>query len=170
MSIENIDSTLQEERLFQPSAEFVQAASINTAADLEALHRQAEEDYEGFWAKLGHAEISWQTPFTTTLDTSNAPHYQWFNDGRTNVSYNCLDRHLESRGNNTAIIFEGEKGDIKTLTYSELHAQVCCFANALKTQGISKGDRVVIYMPMTPEAVVAMQACARIGIVSAPQT
>ncbi len=165
MSIENIDSILHEERLFQPSAEFTQAASINSLVDLEALHQQAEDDYEGFWEKLGHDEISWQTPFTNVLDDSKAPHYQWFNDGKTNVSYNCLDRHLESRGDNNAIIFEGEKGDIKTLTYRELHSQVCCFANAMKAQGISKGDRVVIYMPMTPEAVVAMQACARIGAI-----
>ncbi len=165
MSIENIDSILHEERLFQPSAEFVQTASIDSLVDLEALHIQAEEDYEGFWAKLGLDEITWQTPFTNVLDDSKAPHYQWFNDGKTNVSYNCLDRHLETRGDNNAIIFEGEKGDIKTLTYRELHSQVCCFANAMKAQGIGKGDRVVIYMPMTPEAVVAMQACARIGAI-----
>jgi len=165
MSIENIDSILHEDRLFQPSAEFTQAASINSLIDLGALHKQAEEDYEGFWAKLGHDEISWQTPFSNVLDDSKSPHYQWFNDGKTNVSYNCLDRHLESRGDNNAIIFEGEKGDIKTLTYRQLHSQVCCFANAMKAQGIRKGDRVVIYMPMTPEAVVAMQACARIGAI-----
>ena len=165
MSIENIDSILQEERLFQPLAEFVKDASINSLVDLEALHKQAEDDYESFWAKLGHDEISWQTPFSNVLDDSKAPHYQWFNDGKVNVSYNCLDRHLESRGDHNAIIFEGEKGDIKTLTYRELHSQVCGFANAMKTQGIGKGDRVVIYMPMTPEAVVAMQACARIGAI-----
>ena len=165
MSIENIDSILQEKRLFQPSAEFKQAASINSAVDLEVLHKQAEDDYEAFWAKLGRDEISWHTPFTNVLDDSKAPHFQWFKDGKTNVSYNCLDRHLEARGDNNAIIFEGEKGDIKTLTYRELHSQVCCFANALKAQGITKGDRVVIYMPMTPEAVVAMQACTRIGAV-----
>jgi len=165
MSIENIDSTLQEDRLFQPSAEFTQAASINSLTALQDLHKQAEEDYEGFWAKLGHAEITWQTPFNNVLDDSKAPHYQWFNDGKMNVSHNCLDRHLETRGDNNAIIFEGEQGDIKTLTYHELHSQVCCFANAMKAQGIGKGDRVVIYMPMTPEAVVAMQACARIGAI-----
>ncbi len=165
MSIENIDSILHEERLFQPSAEFVKSASINSLENLKDLHEQAEQDYEGFWAKLGHDEISWQTPFSNVLDDSRAPHYQWFSDGKTNVSYNCLDRHLESRDNNNAIIFEGENGDIKTLTYHELYSQVCCFANAMKARGIGKGDRVVIYMPMTPEAVVAMQACARIGAI-----
>jgi acetyl-CoA synthetase len=165
MSVENIDSVLQEERLFQPSSEFAQAATINSAETLATLRKQAEEDYEGFWGKLAEQEIDWQTPFRTILDQGNAPHYKWFEDGRLNVSYNCLDRNLESRGDHTAIIFEGEQGDIKTLSYRELHAQVCTFANALKAQGITKGDRVVIYMPMTPEAVVAMQACARIGAI-----
>jgi acetyl-CoA synthetase len=165
MSVEKIDSVLHEDRLFEPSADFVKSANIGHAESLEALRRQAEEDYPGFWANLAREEISWHTPFTNVLDDSKAPHFQWFNDGRLNVSYNCLDRHLESRGDQNAIIFEGEKGDIKSLTYRDLHAQVCTFANALKAQGIQTGDRVVIYMPMTAEAVVAMQACARIGAI-----
>ena len=122
MSVENIDSVLQEERLFEPSASFVRTANIN-ADSLAKLRQEAEEDYEGFWARLAQAEISWRKPFSNILDESNAPHFQWFNDGLVNVSYNCLDRHLETRGDNTAIVFEGEKGDIKTLTYRDLHAR-----------------------------------------------
>ena len=165
MSIENIDSILHEERLFEPSARFKAKARINSSEALTEIHRQADEDYTGFWADQAHREISWHKPFTTTLDESKAPHYQWFADGQMNVSYNCLDRHLDTKGEQTAIIFEGEQGDIRTFTYRELHAEVCTFANALKAQGITKGDRVVIYMPMTPEAVIAMQACARIGAI-----
>lgn len=165
MSVENIDSILQEDRLFEPSAEFKSNAKLNNSETLAAMRRQAEEDYEGFWAKLAQDELDWHKPFTTTLDETNAPHYQWFNDGLINVSHNCLDRHLATKGDHTAIIFEGEKGDTQTITYRQLHADVCRFANALKAQGIEKGDRIVIYMPMTPEAVVAMQACARIGAI-----
>ncbi len=165
MNVENIDSVLHEERLFEPSSDFVKSATINSAESLAALRRAADDDYQGFWAKLARDEISWHKSFSNVLDESNAPHYQWFNDGLVNVSYNCLDRHLQTRGDNTAIVFEGEKGDITSLTYRDLHAQVCTFANALKAQGIVKGDRVVIYMPMTPEAVIAMQACARIGAI-----
>ncbi|MDH5692665.1 MAG: acetate--CoA ligase [Gammaproteobacteria bacterium] len=162
---ENIDSILQENRQFPPSAEFAENARIGSPEQLEALYRQAEEDYEGFWMQLARDEMDWHTPFTTGLDSSNAPHYAWFTDGRINVSYNCIDRHLATKGNQTAIIFEGEPGDIETLTYRQLHDRVCQFANGLKKQGIKKGDRVVIYMPMTPEAVIAMQACARIGAI-----
>jgi acetyl-CoA synthetase len=107
--------------------------------------------------------MDWHKPFTTILDDSNAPHYQWFNDGEINVSYNCLDRNLATKADKTAIIFEGEKGDTQHITYAQLHADVCRFANGLKSLGIVAGDRVVIYMPMVPEAVIAMQACARIG-------
>ncbi len=165
MSVENIDSILQEHRLFEPSAEFKSHAKINSSDTLDAMRRHAEEDYEGYWEKLAQDELDWHKPFSITLDESKAPHYQWFCDGLINVSYNCLDRHLETKGDHNAIIFEGEKGDIQTITYRQLHTDVCRFANALKAQGIGKGDRVVIYMPMTPEAVVAMQACARIGAV-----
>ena len=164
MSSENIDSILQEERLFPPSAAFSDAAKVTQDA-LAQLRRQSREDHSGFWAKLAREEISWHIPFSQVLDDSNAPHYQWFNDGKLNVSYNCLDRHLNERGDQPAIIFEGENGDTQTLTYRALHTLVCRFANALKAQGIEKGDRVVIYMPMIPEAVVAMQACARIGAI-----
>ncbi|OBS10537.1 acetate--CoA ligase [Acidihalobacter prosperus] len=159
---ENIESVLHEERVFQPPQAFAAEARLN-GESLSALHRQAAEDYEGFWAERAREEISWQTPFSTILDESDAPHYRWFTDGQINVSYNCLDRHLAERGDKTAIVFEGEPGDVRKYTYRELHAEVCQFANALKAQGIRKGDRVVIYMPMIAEAVIAMQACARIG-------
>jgi len=161
---DNIDSILHEERSFEPSATFAKQATI-TKAKFEQLHKQAAADHEGFWANLARNEISWKTPFNTVLDSSRAPHYAWFTDGKINVSHNCLDRHLDSIGDKTAIIFEGEKGDTRHISYRQLHADVCQFANALKTQGIGKGDRVVIYMPHVAEAVVAMQACARIGAI-----
>ncbi len=160
----NIDSVLQETRTFEPPASFAKHAHIN-AEKLAELHTAAAADHVGFWADLAKEKIDWQTPFTTVLDDSNAPHYRWFTDGKLNLSYNCLDRHLEKRGDKAALIFEGEQGDTRTLTYKELHADVCRFANALKAQGLGVGDRVIIYMPMTPEAVIAMQACARIGAI-----
>ncbi len=165
MSVENIDSVLNEERLFEPAAIFKADARISSADTLATMRHHANEDYTGFWAEQARSEISWHQPFSTVLDKSHAPHYQWFSDGLMNVSYNCLDRHLETKGNHTAIVFEGEQGDIRTLTYHQLYADVCAFANALKAQGITKGDRIVIYMPMIPEAVIAMQACARIGAI-----
>ena len=164
MSEKTIDSILHEDRLFKPSEKFVANSSVKPK-DLQELHKQAENDYEGFWSNLAKNEIDWETPFHTTLNESEAPHYRWFEDGNLNVSYNCLDRHLATKSDKTAIIFEGEKGDTRTLTYKELHHEVCIFANALKAQGITKGDRVIIYMPLVPEAVIAMQACARIGAI-----
>src|SRR5262249_15167827 len=129
------------------------------------LRRAADADYVGFWAERARSELVWQRPFTQTLDESNAPNYRWFTDGLLNVSVNCLDVHLAQHAHKTALIFEGEPGDTQRLTYRELHEQVCRFSNALKEQGVKSGDRVVIYMPMIPEAVVAMQACARIGAI-----
>ncbi len=164
MSQKAIQSVLHEERRFPPSASFVAGAGIDAAA-LEAMHARAAEDYIGFWAGLAQREIEWRRPFTVPLDDSDAPNYRWFSDGILNVSHNCLDVHLIERPDKTAILFEGEPGDVRKLSYRELHAEVCRFANALKMHGISKGDRVVIYMPLIPEAVVAMQACARIGAV-----
>jgi acetyl-CoA synthetase len=162
--VSDIESVLTENRLFEPSAEFTANARIK-ADDLKALQQQAEDDYEGFWADQAKQLIDWKTPFTQTLDDSNAPHFKWFTDGTMNVSYNCIDRHLEENANKTAIIFEGEAGDTHLISYQRLHDDVCHFANAMKAKGIKKGDRVVIYMPMVPEAVVAMQACARIGAI-----
>ena len=161
---ENIQSVLSEKRLFEPAADFVSRARLD-AAKLDALHAAAAKDSVGFWADLARSELAWQTPFTQALDESDAPNYRWFTDGRTNVSVNCLDRHLATRGDKIAIRFEGEKGDTHTYTYKALYAEVCKLANGLKSLGIEAGDRVVIYMPMVPEAVIAMQACARIGAV-----
>ena len=158
-----LQSTLHEERVFPPSEDFAAHARIQSREQLDALHAKAEADHEGFWAELAREEIDWQTPFSVSLDTSRAPHYGWFTDGKLNVSYNCLDRHLAERGDKTAIIFEGEKGDVRHISYAELHREVCQFANGLKSLGVGKADRVILYMPMTPEAVIAMQACARIG-------
>ncbi len=164
MSKRDLESVLNEVRQFPPPAEFTRNAKFK-ASDLEALHQKAQQDHVGFWAGLAKNELHWHKPFSQTLDESKAPNYAWFRDGTTNVSYNCIDRHLKTRGDKLAIIAEGEKGDVRKLTYRQLHADVCRFANALKAQGIGKGDRVVIYMPMVPEAVVAMQACARIGAI-----
>ena len=164
MSGIEINSVLSENRLFKPAAEFTAKARLKPD-DLKALHQQATDDYEGFWADQARQHIDWHTPFTQTLDDSNAPHFKWFSDGKMNVSYNCIDRHLEKHADKTAIIFEGEPGDTRHISYQQLHDDVCQFANALKARGVNKGDRVVIYMPMVPEAVIAMQACARIGAI-----
>ncbi|MGE0133347.1 MAG: acetate--CoA ligase [Blastocatellales bacterium] len=164
MSSSDIDSILHEDRSFEPPAAFAAAARIDAKA-LAAMHRAAEKDHAGFWAALAQTELDWHKPFTKTLDDSRAPHFRWFHDGTLNVSYNCVDRHLAMDGNKTAIVFEGEKGDTRTLSYTELHRETCRLANALKQRGVTKGDRVIIYMPMVPEAVIAMQACARIGAI-----
>jgi acetyl-CoA synthetase len=164
MAQKDIQSVLHEDRVFPPSAAFRKHATIK-AAELQAMHDKARQDFVGFWADLAVAEIDWQQPFTVPLDDSNAPNYRWFADGQLNVSHNCLDVHLQSRGDRVAIIFEGEPGDVRKLTYTQLHQEVCRFANALKAKGIERGDRVIIYLPLIPEAVIAMQACARIGAV-----
>jgi acetyl-CoA synthetase len=160
----NIQSDLQKDQVFPASSDFRRKATLK-ASDFAALYKKAAEDYVGFWADLAVAEIAWQKPFTIPLDDADAPNFRWFVDGELNVSHNCLDIHLETAGDKVAILFEGEPGDVRKLTYRELHAEVCQFANALKAKGIGKGDRVVIYLPLIPEAVIAMQACARIGAV-----
>jgi len=164
MKQKDIQSVLQEERTFVPSAAFTRQANLKPS-DLEDLHARANADHVGFWCDLARQELSWHQPFTRGLDDSAAPNYRWFTDGLLNASWNCLDVHLATRGDKTAIVFEGEPGDTRRISYRELHAEVCRFANVLKTQGITKGDRVVIYMPLIPEAAVAMLACARIGAV-----
>ncbi|WP_417498803.1 acetate--CoA ligase [Methylophaga sp.] len=164
MAQDNIESTLHEDRQFPPSEAFLKTASL-LSDQLDVLYKKAEQDHEAFWAEIARQEIDWKQPFTQTLDDTNAPHYRWFPDGKLNVSYNCLDRQLEKNADKTAVIFEGEKGDVEHISYQELHRRVSIFANALKAQGIGKGDRVIIYMPMITEAVVAMQACARIGAI-----
>jgi len=161
---ENLESILKENRVFEPDERTARTARIRKD-DLAELYQKAEDDHEGFWAERAHAEIDWHKPFGTVLDDSDPPFFKWFTDGELNVSYNCLDRHLEARGDKTAIVFEGEGGDTAKYTYRELHREVCLFANALKSRGVEHGDRVVIYMPMIPQAVIAMQACARIGAI-----
>ena len=159
-----IQSTLIENRVFEPSAATVAAARIGGMAAYQALCAEADKDPEGFWSRLARENLSWHKPFTKTLDESNAPFYKWFDDGELNASYNCLDRHMgTATENKTAIIFEADGGEVTKVTYKELLGKVSQFANALKAKGVKKGDRVVIYMPMTIEGVVAMQACARIG-------
>jgi acetyl-CoA synthetase len=155
---------LQENRIFPPPAEFAAKATVSGMAAYEKLCAEAAADYEGFWARLARETLDWQKPFTKVLDESKAPFYTWFEDGELNASYNCLDRNL-SNGNadKTAIIFEADDGKVTTATYRQLYERVCKFANGLKSRGIKKGDRVVIYMPMSIEGVAAMQACARIG-------
>ncbi len=164
MANQHIDSILLENRQFSPDPAFSADAHI-TENRLHRLRSDANEDPTSFWAKQAQEEITWMTPFTIALNSANAPHFRWFEDGKLNVSANCLDRHLPHKGDKTAIIFEGEKGDVLRISYAQLHQNVCRFANALKATGVTKGDRVVIYMPMIPEAVIAMQACARIGAI-----
>ncbi|OFZ68901.1 MAG: acetyl-coenzyme A synthetase, partial [Betaproteobacteria bacterium RBG_16_56_24] len=161
----NIESVLNERRVFEPSAQFVKQANVSGMAGYKALCDAAARDYAGFWAKLARETLLWKKPFTKTLDQSKAPFFKWFEDGELNVSYNCLDRHLASQPEKTAIIFEADDGKVSKINYRELHGRVCQFANGLKSRGIRKGDRVVIYLPMSIEAVVAMQACARIGAI-----
>ena len=151
-------------KVYQPSPDFVKNAAISGMDAYKALCAEAEKDYEGFWAKRAKELLSWQTPFTKTLDESKAPTYGWFVDGKLNASYNCLDRNIEKGlGDKTAIIFEADDGQVTKVTYKELLARVCKIANALKELGVQKGDRVIIYMPMTIDGIATMQACARIG-------
>ncbi|HMI37897.1 MAG TPA: AMP-binding protein, partial [Steroidobacteraceae bacterium] len=164
MSDRDIESALREEREFPPPAAFAARARIG-AAEAAALRAEAAADHVGFWAGLARRSLHWHRPFTVALDDSKAPNYRWFTDGELNVAWNCLDVHLERRADQPAIIFEGEAGDVRRFSYRELHAEVCRLANGLKSLKIGRGDRVVIYMPMVPEAVIAMLACARIGAV-----
>jgi acetyl-CoA synthetase len=153
-----------EPRIYQPSAATVAAAHVSGMDAYSKLCAEAEADYEGYWARLARELVSWKAPFSQVLNSSEAPFYKWFEDGTLNVSYNCLDRNVErGLGDKTAIIFEADDGAVRKVSYRELLALVGRFANALKARGVKKGDRVVIYMPMSVEGVAAMQACARIG-------
>lgn len=152
------------DKTYNPPAAAVQGAHVSGMAAYEALCQEAETDYAGYWARQARELLSWKQPFTKVLNESDAPFFKWFEDGRLNVSYNCLDRHVEAgRGERVAIIFEADDGSVTRVTYAELLARTAQLANALKARGVKKGDRVVIYMPMSVEGVVAMQACARIG-------
>jgi acetyl-CoA synthetase len=162
MAKADIESVLKEERIFEPPKDFSAKAHIQSFQDYEKLYKQAEEDPEGFWAGIAK-ELEWFKPWDTVLEW-NPPFAKWFVGGRTNIAYNCLDRHLTTaRKNKAAIIWEGEPGEERILTYQALHREVCRFANVLKSISVKTGDRVAIYMPMIPELPIAMLACARIG-------
>ena len=159
-----MEQLMQENRVFNPSSDFIKNAAVPGMDAYNALCAEAAKDYEGFWARLARENLYWKKPFTKVLDETNPPFYKWFEDGLTNASYNCLDRNLENgNAQKTAIIFEADDGKVTNVTYSDLHARVCQFANAMRKMGIKSGDRVIIYMSMSIEGVVAMQACARIG-------
>jgi acetyl-CoA synthetase len=158
----DIESVLKEERTFPPPAGFSARARVGSWESFEALSARAEADPEGYWAEVAK-ELHWFSPWHKTLDWQ-APWAKWFVGGTTNLAYNCLDRHLGgARRNKAALIWEGEPGDRRTLTYQELHREVCRFANVLVRLGVKAGDRVMIYMPMIPEVAIAMLACARLG-------
>jgi acetyl-CoA synthetase len=158
----DITSVLKEERVFPPKESFSRQAHVKSMAEYEKLYREAEENPEKFWAGIAE-ELDWFKKWDSVLEW-NPPFAKWFVGGKMNASYNCLDRHLKTwRRNKAAIIWEGEPGDSRTLTYQMLHTEVCKFANVLKGLGVEKGDRVAIYMPMIPELPIAMLACARIG-------
>jgi acetyl-CoA synthetase len=151
-------------KLYPPPESAVKAATVSGKAAYDKLVAEADADYEGYWARLAREFVSWKKPFTKVLDSGNAPFYKWFEDGTLNVSYNCLDRQVEAGlGDKVAILFEADDGKVTKVTYHELLARTCRLANALKSLGVKKGDRVVVYMPMSVEGVVTMQACARIG-------
>src|SRR5437899_5757032 len=158
-----IESVMRELRVFPPPEDFVAQANIKRA-DLYRLNAAAAADHGAFWGGLARETLLWHKPFEKTLDESNAPFYKWFEDGTLNVSYNCLERNLQNgNANKAAIVFEADDGAVTRVTYRDLYHRVCRFANGLKSLGIKKGDRVIVYMPMSIEGVVAMQACARIG-------
>jgi acetyl-CoA synthetase len=155
----NIESILQEHRIFPPSADFIKQANVSGMDAYKALCAEAERDYTGFWARLARENLKWTKPFTQVLDESNAPFYKWYQDGELNASYNCLDVNLENgNADKVAIIFEADDGKVTKTTYRELHAKVCQFANGINALGFKKGERAIIYMPMSVEAVIAMQA------------
>jgi acetyl-CoA synthetase len=158
------DHTPHELKTYQPPADLQATAWVSGMAAYDALCAQAEADYEGYWAQRARELLSWRQPFTQVLNQDDAPFYKWFEDGTLNASYNCLDRQVEAGlGEKVAIIFEADDGSVARVTYADLLARTCRLANALKARGVKKGDRVVIYMPMSVEGVVAMQACARLG-------
>jgi len=156
----SIESVMHETRVFPPSPAFIQQANVSGMAAYQAMADSALKDYEGYWANLAREYIVWHKPFTKVLNESNAPFFKWFEDGVLNVSYNCLDKHLATQAEKTALIFEADDGKISKVSYRE-----CQLANGLRARNIKKGDRVLIYLPMSIEAVVAMQACARIGAI-----
>ncbi|MFT4538270.1 MAG: acetyl-CoA synthetase [Planctomycetota bacterium] len=162
---QQIDNVLHEERTFPPSPDFVSQANVSGEEAYQAAYKESIEDPEAFWGKVAR-ELPWIRPFDRVLDWSNAPKAKWFDGGKLNASAVCLDQHLTNgRADKVAILWEGEPGDTRSLTYRELHAEVCRFANGLRARGVKRGDRVAIYMPMIPELAMAVLACARIGAI-----
>ncbi|MET0186611.1 MAG: acetate--CoA ligase [Achromobacter sp.] len=160
-----IQSVMHETRVFQPPKALVDAATISGLDAYRTLCKAIEDDFDGFWRKQANEQLEWLKPFTRVLDESDAPFYKWFDDGQLNVSANCLDKHVAAgKGEKTALIFESDDAKVTHVSYAELLTRVCRFANGIKALGYKKGDRAIIYMPMSVEAVVAMQACARLGI------
>ena len=160
-----INTMLVEERVFNPSGEFTANARISSMEQYSAMCEAADRDPETFWRELGESELVWRKPFNKVLDDSNAPFYTWFEDGEINVSENCLDVHLHNgNGDKVAIIFEADDGSVQSITYRELHARVCRIANGIRALGYGKGDRAILYLPMSIEAIAIMQACARLGL------
>ena len=158
-----IESVLHEDRRFPPSPEFSAQAHISSEAQYDAMWQRAKDDPSGFWGDLAQSELEWFQPFETAMQ-GEMPETKWFVGGKINACHQCLDRHLKTaRKNKAAIIWEGEPGDTRTLTYQQLHHEVCKFANVLVKLGIETGDRVTLYMPMVPELAIAMLACARRG-------
>jgi len=159
-----IEQLLIENRIFQAPKSFAKTAAISSMSQYQAMCGAFDKDFEGTWARLAKENLYWKKPFKKVLDESKAPFYEWFADGTTNASYNCLDRNIQAGlGKKTAIIFESDGGEVTNISYSELYERVCQFANGLRSIGVKKGDRVVLYMSMSIEGIVAMQACARIG-------
>tara|TARA_E500000178_G_scaffold31751_5_gene28903 strand:+ start:634 stop:2607 length:1974 start_codon:yes stop_codon:yes gene_type:complete len=164
MADPQIESVLQEARVFPPPAALAETAQLGSLEAYQSLWDEVNADPDAFWGQQAREQLHWFKPFETVLDWSNPPFARWFEGGTTNLSYNCLDRHLEGpRADKTALIWEGEPGDVRRFSYRELHAEVCKAANALRSLGIGKNDLVALYMPMVPEAAIAMLACARIG-------
>ena len=160
----DIDSVLTEARVFPPPAEFAKSAHIKSMEEYRRLYEEARRDPEGYWTKRGREEIYWKTPFTRAREW-NPPNAKWFVGGVTNLTYNCLDRHLPRLKDKIALLWEGEPGEVRRITYAELSAEVNRLANGLRSLGVKKGDRVGIYLPMVPEAAVSLLACAKIGAV-----
>lgn len=160
----SIKSLHTEDRIFYPSEKSSKNARVSDLSQYEKLCESFNKDYEGTWGKLAKELLIWDKPFTKTLNDTTPPFYKWFEDGKLNASYNCLDRHIKSQPNKIAIIFEADDGEVTKITYLELYERVCQFSNGLKTLNLNIGERVIIYLPMGIEAVVAMQACVRLGL------
>src|SRR5262245_8324248 len=159
-----IESILSEARVFPPPPEFSKRAHIQSLDEYRRIYDEAAKNPEGFWGTKGREELYWKVPFKTVREWK-PPHAKWFVEGKTNLTYNCLDRHLPRLKDKVALLWEGEPGEVRRITYAELLAQVNRLANGLRSLGVKKGDRVGIYLPMVPEAAVALLACARIGAI-----